>query len=1139
MKKFLITLSLLLYAIIGYTQDIVYNDDGSVTFNSTSLQTITYDNVDFNYVELLKNPNQEANGIIGDIYQGGGIIFEVLGGINRDSLIYRKTLVLSSTSFGGNTETVMWHGAQIQSDNIKLLAADLDFTISSPSQCSALREKSLFKAAMVSANGDYSFENPYFDCLKDNNYKQIQKVKIKITAKRGKVKRVKFPGQVQELVLASANPNKQFSVGIYINGELKATVTPNTTPVINAKVGDDIKFTFINSFPSFKRVPVFSGIPATWIAHFAGETKYYCTPSIQPNERRPWLGFDSQVHGSLLRRYPVGYHDRFPDFQKDSQGNIVSWSFTLQREMDPNKTAYTPSYKWPKEKTVPVKQRNNQKEGLNMELLKAYKDPYFRYYQGETHILGSDPDEIFYLAGQNYDTFEEPPLQGLLRKTDEVWKKVGYAEAEDPINDMVTAYLKNRNVREGVYDFSCEKYESYEIQDNGTSPTNPDGTGSGNNKAPGLCKITLGNITVQFKLNVTSCLNNQNGFYANIVGSRWPGWDETLPYNFWGFKTKSKEELRKYFMVCTSENSIGNVRKQIIYFKNFADSKLTTIAQNGNVEQDFTMGGNGYNNLTLYKYNGDNSDSTIIGGKELLTIVLRFITVPNGNPGMQLAEISDGSYIYLEEFRDYKQGDPLYIPRYGRYVKKFTREYVIPKDSTLTFYTLDSDPFTFYNTGTEWYLSSRYQAKRLPWTGSESQETNVKYYLDPLNADGSVKQITTTPVGSGSKLTYTYHTPGDYQLRVKYRNSQLEAYHRIKVVDYWSQEKGRVAIRELTQRERTLLGFSAPDYYMAEVKDILCSYKFVDGYRCQSPANRFGRYNDYHDAYKWRASAGPSFYDRFYNPPEIRKIIEDYSDKTWFPFNWVRHFSDKPYPNTIDPSLFRKKEDVKDYLEDLFTDKVPEPWQLRLSWAPVSSVEKERFRTNIKVVYRMHKFFDNQTGAFSGNPKAISSTEVYNDFISDNEEDLKELINDLKFGRKIIIPKNVGYDAVYVENLDSAETSSIYIGECPFPSFRSAKEKSSAISDNYAGEFKVYPNPCNEKVQIQLPIISSQDIECKIYDVSGKLVFADEFAADNNRLIEIDTTKYNEGMYIIQLQNADGVLNHKKKIVINHKITIL
>lgn len=1135
MKKFLFILSLLLYALIVHTQNITYNDDGSVNFNSSSLQTITYDNVDFNYVELLKPQNQDPTGIIGEIYQSGGIILEVFGGPNKDALIFKKILVVTSTTFGGNTEAKTWHGVQVQSDNTKLLASELGFSVSSQSQCSALKEKSLFKAAMVSANGDYTFENPYFDCLKDNNYKQVQKVKIKVTGKNAKAKRIKFHGQVQEVVLASANPNKQFSVTIYINGIQKGTATPSSIPTIDAKVGDDIKFTFNNSFPSFGRVPIFEGIPATWVAQFAGESKFYCTPSIQPNERKPWLGFDSQVHGSLLRRYPKGYHDRFPDFEKDSQGKILSWTFMLQREMDANKTTYTPEFKWPKEKTTPVKQRNNQKEGLNMELLKAYNDPYFRAYKGEDYILGSDPDEIFYLAGQDYDTFKNPPLQGLLRKTDEVWKKVSYGESEDPINDIITAYLKNRNANEGINDLSCIKYESYEIQDKGTSPTNPDGTGTGNNKAPGLCKVTLGNVSVQFKLNVTNCLSNQNGFYANIEGSRWPGWDETVNYNFWGFRNMSNEEISKYFIVFTSENSIGNTSKKIIHFNKFNSTTMRSMSQNGKVVQPFTMGGNGYNNLALYKYNSTKTDSTIIGGKELLTIVLRFITVPNGNPGMQLAENSDGSYIYLEEFRNDKSGDPLYMQRFGRYVKKFVREYTIPKDSTLTFYTLDSDPFTFYNTGTEWYLSSRYQAKRLPLTGTESQETNVKYYLDPLNSDGSVKQLTTTPVGSGSKFTYTYRTPGDYQLRVKYRESKLDAFHKIKVVQYSNNKKGNVVIRELTQKQRELLNLpSSANYYIAEVKDILCNYKFVDGYRCQSPINRFGRYNDYYDSYKWRASAGTAFWDQFYNPSEIQHIIDTYSNKSWFPFNWVRHFSEKPYPSTIDPSLFRDKNYLTEYFNSLFTDQVPEPWQLRLPWAPVSVVEKERFRTNIKAIYRMYKYFNNQDGAFSGNPKAISSSEVYNNFISDDQEDLKELINDLSFGRKIIIPKNALYDIIIAENIAPGGSNSIYIGECPFPHPRSINEISAGINDNYSGKIKLHPNPCNDKAYIDFPAIDSPNILCNIYDISGRLVFTDNYVVDNTHQILINTIDYPSGIYLIKLQSKDGTLLYNEKMVIKH-----
>ena len=619
-----------------------------------------------------------------------------------------------------------------------------------------------------------------------------------------------------------------------------------------------------------------------------------------------------------------------------------------------------------------------------------------------------------------------------------------------PINDVVLAYMKNRDAYNGKIDYSCQKYSSYEIQDNGTSPSNPDGTGTGNNKAPGLCKISLGNIAVQFKLNVTNCLSNQNGFYANIKGTRWPGWDETVTYKFWGFKNKSNEDLSKYFIVCTSENSISNVRKQILYLKDLGNSKLAEIAQSGYLEHAFEMGGNGYNNITVYKYNSNKTDSTIIGGKELLTIVLRFVTVPNGNPGMQLGEIADGSHIYLEEYRNNRSGDPMYIQRYGRYMRKFTREYIIPVDSTLTFYTLDSDPFTFFNTSTEWYLSSRYQARRLPLTGEESQESNVKYYLDSLNLDGSVKHLTTKPVGSGSKFIYHFKYVGDYQLRVTYRNSKLDLYHKIKVVNYNSPVKGSIVIRELTDKERKLLNFNDKDYKMAEVKDVLCSYTFVDGYRTQDPINRFGRYNDYFNAYVWNNNSGGIIY----NPNAIVNKISDYSEHSWVPFNWVRHFSDKPYPSSIDPSLFRDKEDLTDYLKDLY-DSVPEPWQVRLPWAPYTVVEGQRFRTNIKVIYNMYKFFNNQTGAFSGNPKAISTKEVFNKFISDDEEDLKELINDLKYGRKIVIPKSQSY--LKVSNISNQQGQPAkFIANFYVLSTRAVEDISTGIEDNNIETFKIF-----------------------------------------------------------------------------------
>ena len=222
------------------------------------------------------------------------------------------------------------------------------------------------------------------------------------------------------------------------------------------------------------------------------------------------------------------------------------------------------------------------------------------------------------------------------------------------------------------------------------------------------------------------------------------------------------------------------------------------------------------------------------------------------------------------------------------------------------------------------------------------------------------------------------------------------------------------------------------------------------------------------------------------------------------------------------------------YIDDLFTDKVPEPWQLRLPWAPVSAVEKERFRTNIKVIYRMYKYFDNQAGAFSGNPKAISSSEVYNNFISDDQEDLKELINDLTFGRKIVIPKTVDYTTVYAENLDSAGVNSRYIGECSFPKTKGFSENILSIGNDNETKLKIYPNPCDEKVYIQLSAIGSQNVKCNICDITGKLILSDDFIVNDNSPIVISTKDYPEGFYIVHIQSSDGDFNVDMKIIVNH-----
>lgn len=1108
-------------------QGIVYDDTGAATFPAGTLQSLTFTDVEFNYTNLLNATSNLESGVIADVYASGIVILEVYGGNDKSKLIFKKTLSTTSSVFSGAPEPITWKTILVSSDNTKILASDINYKTGDPSKCSFITDPSLFKASIVSANGDYSFYSPYNECLKDNNFKQNQIVSVRISAKNAKVKRIKYPGQTQELVLGDMNTSKPFGVTIFINGISQGKVISGTIPTYNAKVGDDIKFVFENTYPALERIPVFEGIPATWEVNFSGETKYYCIPSIQPNARKPWIGFDSQVHGSLLRRYPTGYKENFPDFEKNASGQIISWSWILQREMDATKDTYTPVYKWPKEKTTPVKQRNSQKEGLNLELLNAYNDPYFKSYQGSIFYLeGTDPDEIYYMDGQDVNTFDHPPLHGLVRKTGEAWKQVSYGESEDPINDVISAYYKNRDKS---INLSSVKSNCYEIQDLGTSPAFPDGNGTGNAKAPGLCKIRIGSREVVFKLNVTSGLSNNSGFYANIIGTRWPGYNETVSYSIKGFQGLSINDLKRYFLVYTNENSIGGVSKSIFYLKKKSDSELSTISSTGTTTVDVALKGNGYNSLTLYKYDRTGLDSVVVGGKELLSIVLRFCTVPNGNPGLQLGEVADGNYIYLEDFRDNKAGDPLYVSKFSRYMKKFVREYVIQKDSTITFYTLDSDPFTFYNTSTEWYLSSRRQAKRMPLMGNDSQYENVKYYLDPLNADGSVQTLTTTPVGQGSTFTKKFTQVGDYQLRVVFRTQDNALFHRLKIRNYASPTKGEVYVRMLTSREQALLNFYDNKYCIAEVGGILSKYMYVDGFRSQQPINRFGRYNDYYSVYNWTDGFG----NLLKNPDVIINTLASYSEHSWRPHYWVRHFSDKPYPSDINSALFTDINSIPDIIRPLFTD-VPEPHQVRLPWAPSTATEGLRFRTNIKVIYDMKQYFDNSTGAFSGNAKVISSSEVYNKFIKDDDADKKELFNDLMFGRKIIIP--VGPTTLKVNNVSNVSGKpNVYITSWSNQGVtKAAISEENSILEKGLNKVFLYPSPANDKLNVQLPELDMAFVETSIYGFSGRLIFKGQFLIKGNNTISLNTTSYPDGVYVIHMQSPDKSWNSIVKFIVKH-----
>ncbi|MCY4338329.1 MAG: hypothetical protein OXD47_05955 [Gammaproteobacteria bacterium] len=833
--------------------------------------------------------------------------------------------------------------------------------------------------------------------------------------------------------------------------------------------------------------PKLIGFPHTWMAFFSGEVLFQFDRNIRPGAWRPWLGFDSQVHGTVMRKYPPNYTPKFYDWNANtalsSEHVVFRWTAKLTRRMDANKSAYGAAHDWSKIKIKPVRQRNNQKEGLNMELMRAWQSvsseetPAFATYHGNTILPGLDPDEFLYLR----DT--EGVVTDIITLDGEPWKTVPEDESAGPINDIVTAYYKNRLWHVDGKDYRSVhglKYvsSSHEIQDLGTSGTAPNGNGTGNSAAPGWFRLELPAFTttqpddpetITVPITVSAPLETDKGFYGNISGSEYPAiWEKGVLYKISGLRSVDVENYAVSFI---HEDSLGQ-RKYLNFFSSQMPQHIRNrIRDTGEwLVAVPSFLGYGYYSVNLWYRNASYTDSwTRIGGKELLDVSLRFLSVPGSRSGegtytgIDLKEApGDGAYIYLEEFLDAKHAD-FQLSKYGRYTKAQVRTYVFHRGETSTFLVMDADPHTFTHPGTEWYLSARTQAKRL----TDAQlATRVRFYVDPINDDGSVTEDHTVD-GTGRKFTHQWNQAGVYQLKVSYNGTSSVA-HRIVVVDPTQRQgdiKADIRVRALTAQEQSWLRGAGvtlgnTTWKLVTLENVDSKYRYIDGPRAhtdRSQTNRFHPGLDYADSYQWKITSGSggsaTSYDIAQNGPTgLATAVANYKDGAgWLPRAFVRHTSEvnsahRAMPDDIANGsvavdrFSELSEDQQNRLEQMFTD-VPEPWQVRLPWIsfvtdpnPYSDngmVRSYRTRTNIKVLYNMPKFFDNDSGAFSGNPpdpaggggydhQNLVNRGIFLHLMNDDTKLKRVFFQDLATARVIIYGGS--YSRIQVSNAKNSDT---------------------------------------------------------------------------------------------------------------------
>lgn len=1111
-----------------------------------------------------------SGGVKGTINQtGGSIILEMLAvdENNNKSLIYKATLSNSSDTYSGAAETLqrtLGNGStlNIQSTDIKkLMQFNGPYFLDKESYQAGLSPYSIGTGAVIggvlalvyptirkimtgkrpgtrlintgirAAAGvaagaavgavvqvvRYGLSTPdAFAELTDDTpvSPNLQPVVVKLTINNATFKGAKLPG------VGEIKPSDFFlRINIKVNGtsvhksealpqnalDGYADTSPMTIDLQDRRLTMGDKITFEIKTP-FSLVPDISGVPDVWIARFAGDLMYYCTPSVVANDYKAFLGYDSRVHNLMIRRYPEGFEKQYDNFIVRDD-DVWEWSWVLRRRMDANKTRYKHGYEWPKTQQLaednPITllngtksrtQRRNQKEGLNMQYLTYWPDwqtSEFQEYTGAKYMLGFDDDELAIFSTKCPNPYQAgAPAScrtadtSILKLERLPWKEIpegdpvynettGYPESGFVLNEMVTAYKKHHNALDG------SRYDGYEIQDLGTSEQYPDGKGTGNNAAPGRINIKVLKKPITISLNVGSPLSEDRGFYGAISGTTWPSYgEEGAPYTLSGLRGLGTAELDKFSMEYAYEDRLGILVQDTRYLKDESVEVKSNINTNGDWQTEFDIHIPSYASVTAYYQRDENLPRVMIAGKELKAIFLLFKGVQktkgradlNGNLDL-LEERGTGAKIWLEDFRDSSYGDYTVPRRFGnstRYTKQYARTYVFNVGDRVTFVAFDGDPHTFASNDPEWYLGSRYMAKRVTddyldgsITSSDDEPSAknayLKYYIKNLAVSKADARGTLQTDGrSGKEFTKTWNEAGDYEMEVSYRNAS-SLYYKIKVARYGFDTKvssrvlGRAIYRDPTEREIYLLDLtSSPNMKVAEVVDIYSRYTYVDGPRATVPKeNRWAKQRDFSSKFQWDTENETNVDHAF---EQVRQFIDNYSYDSWFWKDWAHHYSSnwlrpsasdggQGLPPGLLPAnvnrIYNEKEDLNRYNSyiraNLFTPIPAANWQYTIPLVSITENQGPRLRTNPSSVYDLDAVFDPDRGAFSGKPALPPSAEsIQAPNISDDDKDQLELYYKLRNKEMFFFDNHTHSPSdLRVYNIDSrAPDGKKYIARC-------------------------------------------------------------------------------------------------------------
>ncbi|MEQ9298077.1 MAG: glycosyl hydrolase 53 family protein [Cyclobacteriaceae bacterium] len=697
-------------------------------------------------------------------------------------------------------------------------------------------------------------------------------------------------------------------------------------------VGDSVVFK--TNDPSF----TVEGLKDVWLARSAGESKYYYAPE-RMGGYKPFLGFDSQVHGLALREHPDPEQKRYPAIEPvpgatgpDSYAYTYSWiakgnvqSGLTPEQYDPTSDIngniafekFKNAENFPDRENFPVgagktvvKQRNNQREGLNMELMQKWDPDNFGdatwyqkkwnewsnwFYGGDLYkiVSGLDDDEIVLL--ENAASPSNPVGdRNFLQKETADWKELLEGETGDPIELTVNYYQRNRmkmleasdpdaysawNLRYGD-EGGNQMVEVLDQQQYQYDPATTGPVDYFNYKRPLVfSENTTASIPVEGQiktfaiqnLGVTTVRYDEKDFnmkveipgapnkaFYFISGETYPSvFQKKVPYSI-DLSGISVFFRNKLVMEYTYENHLGHLEKHTRrYSLGLATDTWT---------EKFDIQGSGYHEITVYYQHSVNSERVIIAGKELLEVQLRFMSVTSSD-GKLKESGAPGDYWYLRDFgknlQDIKKG--LYPEEYGR-AKDYP--YVLAQGDQLKFNIKDADPHTFLLDGVEFYQSERLISKKLT---KQQLKSKIKWYIS-----SDVKVWGDKLSETGSSVSHTFADPGTYYITAAYSDESHVTVQVIVKRDQYqydlsgdmanAAEKplGKVNTRALSLQEKDWLeawaatanGGTIPDLgniQLAEVGEVFSRFAFNEGPRAKkgipgmTPGEKSNRYGPQSD----------------------------------------------------------------------------------------------------------------------------------------------------------------------------------------------------------------------------------------------------------------------------------------------------